>query len=84
VIKRMTTILLVLGAALVFVWFCLANSSHARVSFFVGQADVAVFLVILISFLMGFATCSGIAAIRRLTRGKKRARRSVSQIVGEI
>ena len=82
--RRMMATVLIAIVALLFIWFCFTNSSHVHVSFFLGDADIAVFLVILFSFILGFLANMAFMVLRGKSRQKKPARKPISHIVGEI
>jgi len=74
---------LVVGALLI--WFAVVNSNSTHVHFFVGEADIAVFFLIMASFVMGFITCLIVIGVRRLARKQKQSEKGPPvTIVGDI
>jgi len=83
-IKRLIMGGILIAIALVLVWFCSTNSSRVHVSFFLGDADIAVFLVIVFSVALGFFGGVAFFAIREMRRRKAKARKPLSRIIGDL
>lgn len=67
--KKMAFLLWIVGGlsvAIITVIFAIMNSSLAHVDLFFAEGDIAVFLVIMGSFLIGFFTCMVFMWLRRV------------------
>ncbi|MBW2062375.1 MAG: DUF1049 domain-containing protein [Deltaproteobacteria bacterium] len=82
--KKITILLWIVSTIImlvVAVLFIIVNSSPAHVDLFFIEGDSAVFMVILVSFLLGFFSCLLFLWLRRLLR---RLKEKEPSLIGEI
>lgn len=82
---RVGWLLFYLVLAVFAIWFAVVNSNSTHVHFFVGEADIAVFFLVLASFVMGFLTCLFLVGVRRIAKRQKQKRKAPPvSIIGDI